>query len=130
MPYLRLSLPTTALVVMSVLCCAVLADFPANAADPAPAATSGKTPTSAKKTTASAAAENFFVAGLKPSRRPAGAPTITTVSRNDDWRVRALKGVTQPVPASLGFLSSQGNWYTPFDRAGMTGPYDMRGWHG
>ena len=28
-----------------------------------------------------------------------------------------------------GFLEDQGNWYTPFNHPGMTGRYDIRGWH-
>ncbi len=33
-------------------------------------------------------------------------------------------------PASLVRMKgSQGEWYTPFSRPGMPGPYDLRGWH-
>ena len=38
-------------------------------------------------------------------------------------------GYRQPVPSSLKFLRDQGNWYSPFDRPGAPGPYDIRGWY-
>lgn len=70
------------------------------------------------------------VAGLAPSQRPEGAPVIREVIREPGWYTRALTGISQPYPASLRFLEDQGNWYTPFNRPGMTGRYDIRGWHG
>lgn len=69
------------------------------------------------------------IAGLQPSQRPEGAPVIREVDREPDWYTRALTGISQPYPASLRFLEDQGNWYTPFTRPGMTGRYDIRGWH-
>lgn len=69
------------------------------------------------------------IAGLEPSQRPEGAPAIREVQRDAEWYRRALTGISQPYPASLRFLEDQGNWYTPFNRPGMTGPYDIRGWH-
>jgi hypothetical protein len=69
------------------------------------------------------------IAGLKPSVRPAGAPVITAVAKPDGWYGAALTGVSKPYPASLKFLVDQGNWFSPFLHAGMTGPYDIRGWH-
>lgn len=44
--------------------------------------------------------------------------------------MRALTGVEPPYPASLRFLEDQGAWHTPFIHPGMTGPYDIRRWHG
>jgi hypothetical protein len=38
-------------------------------------------------------------------------------------------GVSKPRPASLSWFADQGGWYTPFNRPGATGPYDIRGWH-
>jgi len=78
-------------------------------------------------TTASAA--EYPIAGTTPSERPAGAPTITTVEKDQAWYAHALSGVTKPYPPSLSFLEDQGNWHTPFNRPGMPAPYDIRGWH-
>jgi hypothetical protein len=69
------------------------------------------------------------VAGTTPWQRPAGAPVITSVDHDSAWFQRALTGISRPYPASLRFLDDQGNWYTPFNRPGMTGLYDIRGWH-
>lgn len=66
------------------------------------------------------------VAGITPDRRPAGAPVVLAASAPAP---RGLRGIAEPLPAGLGFMASQGAWYTPFTRPGMTGPYDLRGWH-
>ncbi len=71
----------------------------------------------------------FPIGGLTPDRRPEGAPVIASDTRSPAWITQALRGITEPYPQSLLFLMSQGNWYTPFDRPGMTGRYDIRGWH-
>lgn len=68
-----------------------------------------------------------FVAGLTPYQRPAAAPTLTAPALPD--RGKALRGVSEPIPPTLKFLDDQGNWYNPFSLPGMTGPYDLRGWH-
>lgn len=73
--------------------------------------------------------EPGFVAGTSPAERPAGSPTITAVTRTEQWYQRALLGVAPPYPSSLRFLEDQGEWYTPFNHPGMTGPYDIRRWH-
>lgn len=78
---------------------------------------------------AGTAAAEFPVAGTQPYARPVGAPTITEVRHDQAWYVRALTGVSQPIPPSLRWLDDQGNWYTPFTRPGMSPPYDIRGWH-
>ncbi|MFV0410841.1 MAG: hypothetical protein ACK5LJ_14445 [Paracoccus sp. (in: a-proteobacteria)] len=70
-----------------------------------------------------------FIAGTDPSQRPAGAPVITEFVKSDEWYQAALTGVSEPYPASLGFLDDQGAWFTPFIHPGMTAPYDIRGWH-
>jgi hypothetical protein len=49
--------------------------------------------------------------------------------RTPAWYAQALTGISQPFPYSLRFLEDQGNWYTPFNRPGMPGRYDIRGWH-
>ncbi len=70
-----------------------------------------------------------FVAGSTPSQRPADAPKLSADNKNEAWYLHALKGVPAPYPAALCFLQDQGHWFTPFNKAGMTGPYDMRRWH-
>lgn len=66
------------------------------------------------------------IAGLEPDQRPAGAPSVTTTTSD----ANALHGVIKPVPENVEkFMKDQGNWYTPFTRPGMPGPYDIRGWH-
>ncbi|MCP4040599.1 MAG: hypothetical protein GY731_01415 [Gammaproteobacteria bacterium] len=71
----------------------------------------------------------YPIAGLKPYERPAGAPVITGMNKDKQWYEHGLTGVKPPYPTSLYFLDRQGNWFTPFTRPGMTGPYDIRGWH-
>lgn len=70
-----------------------------------------------------------FVAGTEPSQRPADAPVITEMSKDADWYAAALEGVETPYPASLRWLEDQGNWFNPFTKPGMTGPYDIRAHH-
>lgn len=79
--------------------------------------------------TSQAQAQERFIAGLNPSQRPEGAPVVTEVVRDAAWFKMALRGVEEPVPASLDFLRSQGNWFTPFIHPGMLDPYDIRGLH-
>jgi len=76
-----------------------------------------------------AAASDVPIAGLKPFERPAGAPVLTTDEKTGAWYQQALTGVSAPYPGSLRFLERQGRWHTPFNQPGMTGPYDIRGWH-
>ena len=71
----------------------------------------------------------YPVAGVKPDQRPEGAPVIKEFVKDASWYKKALTGVDSPYPASLHFLENQGGWYTPFNHPGMTGPYDIRGWH-
>lgn len=77
---------------------------------------------------AGAAVQAPAVAGLQPDRRPA-APVVTEVARPGEWYARAFTGIVQPYPWSLRFVNEQGNWHTPFREPGMTGRYDIRGWH-
>ena len=79
---------------------------------------------------ANAEPTTLAIAGLAPWERPAGAPVIGEMAKDGEWYVRALHGVQPPYPASLRFLEDEGAWYTPFIRPGMTGPYDIRHWHG
>lgn len=69
------------------------------------------------------------VAGTQPSKRPATAPVIKKVTHDAAWYSEALRGLDEPYPASFRFLEHQGAWHTPFNRPGMVGPYDLRGWH-
>lgn len=79
--------------------------------------------------TTSAVSADYPIAGVEPSQRPTGAPVIEWVQHEETWFGHALTGVQKPYPRSLYFLESQGNWYTPFIRPGMRGPYDIRGLH-
>lgn len=79
---------------------------------------------------AGSAAAHFPIAGTAPHARPEGAPQITNDARSPEWMQQALFGISEPFPNSLLFLFDQGNWYTPFNRPGMPGIYDLRGWHG
>jgi hypothetical protein len=69
------------------------------------------------------------IAGLSPHQRPVDAPILGQFSPDLKWRARTLHGISEPVPPTLRFIDSQGAWYTPFDRPGMPGRYDLRGWH-
>lgn len=71
-----------------------------------------------------------YVAGTNPAERPATAPVMAAASQDAAWYASALTGVEQPYPSSLHFLENQGNWFSPFTHPGMTGRYDIRGWHG
>jgi len=74
------------------------------------------------------AADALPIAGFAPNQRPANAPRLTKEAPLD--RQRALFGVSAPVPKSIeNFLRHQGEWFNPFLHPGMTGPYDLRGWH-
>jgi hypothetical protein len=97
------------------------------AAAPAPAPAAAPAPAVAPA--AAAAGTGFPIAGMTPWQRPAGAPVISQVVRTPAWYEQALTGISQPFPYSLRFLEDQGNWYTPFNRPGMPGRYDIRGWH-
>ncbi len=74
-------------------------------------------------------ADDLFVAGVEPSQRPDSAPVIEQVEKDGAWYAAALEGVQAPYPSSLRFLEAQGNWFNPFMKPGMTGPYDIRGHH-
>ena len=76
-----------------------------------------------------AAEGDIFVAGVHPEQRPVTAPVIKEMQKNRAWYDRAVTGIYPPFPASFSFLDYQGNWYTPFNRPGMGGRYDIRGWH-
>ncbi|MCB1972259.1 MAG: hypothetical protein KDG54_17810 [Geminicoccaceae bacterium] len=70
------------------------------------------------------------IAGVEPSLRPAGAPVITTVDHGEAWYANALRGISAPIPESLGFLEDEGVWYTPFIHPNVPGRYDIRGLYG
>lgn len=74
-------------------------------------------------------ADDRPLAGTRPWERPRGAPAIRKVDHGRAWYRDALRGIDKPYPKSMRFLEDQGNWYTPFDRPGMTGRYDIRGLH-
>lgn len=68
------------------------------------------------------------MAGLQPNRRPA-LPMLNEGARPVEWYQQAFWGIEMPYPWSLRFVNDQGNWYSPFIAPGMTGRYDIRGWH-
>lgn len=78
---------------------------------------------------AASASEAVVVGAMTPSIRPPNAPAIHGIHNGVDWYRHALTGVSAPYPPSLSFLDVQGEWYTPFTRPGMPGPYDIRHWH-
>lgn len=77
-----------------------------------------------------ASANDAYIAGEAPDARPANAPSIVSHPKDAEWYCHALAGVSRPYPKSLRFLEDQGAWYSPFNVAGMTGPYDIRNRHG
>ncbi len=97
--------------------CAIAAAGMAQAVTEAPAA--------AEATAASPAPT--YIAGTAPDRRRADIPVIKEAQPLD--KKTAFRGVDEPYPASLSVFDSQGAWYTPFIHPGMTGPYDIRGYH-
>jgi len=70
------------------------------------------------------------VAGLKPDRRPEGAPTVQQTAVDAATRNARLAGISEPWPGNVERIAEQGTWYSPMFRPGMPGPYDLRGWHG
>lgn len=69
-----------------------------------------------------------FISGLKPNQRPASAPRVTESPRLDAKKV--LHGIPGEIPESLQkTIDSQGGWFTPLIKPGMTGPYDIREYH-
>jgi hypothetical protein len=75
------------------------------------------------------AVADYPIAGAHRFERPHAAPQIMTFDRPNGWFSTALHGVSRPYPNSLRFLEDQANWHTPFNRPGMPGRYDIRGWH-
>jgi len=73
--------------------------------------------------------EDIWVGGATPWQRPSAAPRATELRKDDAWYAQALFGLSKPYPVSFQFLEDQGGWFTPFNRPGMTGPYDLRRWH-
>lgn len=71
----------------------------------------------------------YPIAGVKPDARPEGAPVIQQAQHDQKWFELAMTGVEKPYGKGLNFIKNQGSWYTPFAVPGMSGPYDIRGWH-
>lgn len=78
----------------------------------------------------SADAEAAPLAGLTPHERPAGAPVVKSVIRTPEQTSKLTTGIDKPLPPGIEWLKDQGAWYSPFERPGMVGYYDLRGWHG
>lgn len=69
------------------------------------------------------------VAGLRPDQRPEQAPRVAEQPMPAEQVTRALLGVSQPHPGNVAVIASTGQWFVPLRHPGMTGPYDIRGWH-
>jgi len=86
-------------------------------------------PSARPSMTAGGQTNGIYVAGSAPGKRSPQASSIKKTTKDADWYAKALAGLTRPYPPSMKFLEDQGAWYTPFNRPGMTGPYDIRSWH-
>lgn len=76
-----------------------------------------------------AQAAAVFVAGLHPYQRPEGAPIVKEEPLPEDKLKTYLHGVSTPVPGNVELITATGNWFVPMRYHGMTGLYDIRGWH-
>lgn len=104
----------------------------AKPAEPAKAEPAKAEPAKAEPAKAAAPADplaGVFIAGTAPHQRPESAPVIKEMKKDKAWYDNAVTGVSRPFPWSMKFLESQENWFTPFTHPGMTGKYDIRGWH-
>jgi hypothetical protein len=70
-----------------------------------------------------------FVAGSAPGQRPANAPTIKQHQITPEALGKRLHGVADPLPPNVVNAALAGSWFMPLAYPGMTGPYDLRGWH-
>lgn len=70
-----------------------------------------------------------FVAGSAPAQRPANAPTIKQHQITPEALGKRLHGVADPLPPNVVDAALAGAWFMPLAHPGMTGPYDLRGWH-
>ena len=70
-----------------------------------------------------------FLAGSAPAQRPAHAPTIKQHHITPEALGKRLHGVADPLPPNVVDAALSGSWFMPLAHPGMTGPYDLRGWH-
>ena len=70
-----------------------------------------------------------FVAGSAPGQRPTNAPTIKQHQMTPEALGKRLHGVADPLPNNVVDAAVAGSWFMPLAHPGMTGPYDLRGWH-
>jgi hypothetical protein len=75
------------------------------------------------------AAAADFIAGSTPSHRPDSAPVIKQHELTPEALGRRLHGVADPLPNNVVDAALAGAWFMPLAYPGMTGPYDIRGWH-
>lgn len=68
-------------------------------------------------------------AGLQPDRRPDGAPQLAQATLTPEKRDQVLRGIERPIPGNVESIATTGSWWVPLRNPGMTGPYDLRGWH-
>lgn len=71
-----------------------------------------------------------FVSGLQPDRRPQGFPVKGETAMEDKKAEAYLSGVSRPWPGNIEQIVRTGEWFVPLRHRGMTGPYDIRQWHG
>jgi hypothetical protein len=60
---------------------------------------------------------------------PANAPTIKQHQITPEALGKRLHGVSDPLPPNVVDAALAGSWFMPLAHPGMTGPYDIRGWH-
>lgn len=70
-----------------------------------------------------------WVAPRSRALRPELAPRLHKHVASAELQQQRLRGVHAPWPGNLSVIARQGAWYTPLFHPGMTGPYDLRGWH-
>jgi hypothetical protein len=66
---------------------------------------------------------------LCTGQRPANAPTIKQHQITPEALGKRLHGVADPLPPNVVNAALAGSWFMPLAHPGMTGPYDLRGWH-
>jgi hypothetical protein len=70
-----------------------------------------------------------FVAGSAPAQRPVNAPAIKRHQITPETLGKRLHGIADPLPPNVVDAALAGAWFMPLAHPGMTGPYDLRGWH-
>lgn len=100
----------------------------ANQSKPIQQSRDGATPYQTMKIVAQSTPSRF-IAGLAPNHRPEHTPVIREYAVSEQQRKQALTGISQPTSSGFAFIDDQQAWFTPFNRPGMIGYYDLRTWH-